>query len=57
MNMKYRNLGSTGKKLSAIGLGCMGMSASYGEPKDKHEMISLLRTAVDRGAGVIHAVF
>jgi len=35
--------------VSAIGLGCMGMSFSYGPPKDKQEMISLIRTAVERG--------
>ena len=36
-------------EVSALGLGCMGMSFSYGPPKDKQEMISLLRTAVERG--------
>jgi len=36
-------------EVSAIGLGCMGMSFSYGPPKDKQEMISLLRTAVELG--------
>jgi aryl-alcohol dehydrogenase-like predicted oxidoreductase len=36
-------------EVSSIGLGCMGMSFSYGPPKDKQEMISLLRTAVERG--------
>ena len=36
-------------EVSAIGLGCMGMSTSYGPPKDKQEMISLLRAAVERG--------
>ena len=36
-------------EVSAIGLGCMGMSFSYGPPKDKQEMISLIRTAVERG--------
>ena len=47
--MKKRKLGKSNLEVSAVGLGCMGMSASYGEPKDKQEMISLLRTAVDRG--------
>src|SRR5215208_3506448 len=47
--MKKRNLGNSGLEVSAIGLGCMGMSFSYGPPKDKQEMISLIRTAVERG--------
>src|SRR6202041_779897 len=47
--MKKRKLGKSNLEVSAVGLGCMGMSASYGEPKDKQEMISLLLTAVDRG--------
>lgn len=44
-----RKLGRGGLEVSAIGLGCMGMSWSYGPPKDKNEMIALLRAAVDRG--------
>ena len=40
---------TSGLEVSAIGLGCMGMSWSYGPPKDRQEMISLLRAAVDRG--------
>ncbi|MGA7078264.1 MAG: aldo/keto reductase [Terriglobales bacterium] len=47
--MEKRNLGKSSLEVSALGLGCMGMSFSYGEPKDKQEMISLIRTAVDRG--------
>lgn len=47
--MKIRTLGKSGLKVSAIGLGCMGMSFSYGPPKDKKEMISLIQTAVERG--------
>ena len=47
--MKKRTLGKSGLEVSAIGLGCMGMSFSYGPPKDKNEMIALLHAAVDRG--------
>src|ERR1700734_1946857 len=47
--LQKRKLGNSGLEVSALGLGCMGMSFSYGPPKDKQEMISLLRTAVDRG--------
>src|SRR5579863_8933840 len=47
--MQTRTLGKSGLEVSTLGLGCMGMSFSYGPPKDKQEMISLLRTAVDRG--------
>ncbi len=47
--MKKRNLGKSDLEVSAIGLGCMGMSWSYGPPKDKQEMISLIRAAVERG--------
>src|SRR4026207_1097679 len=47
--MKKRKLGNSGLEVSAIGLGCMGMSFGYGPPKDKQEMIALLRAAVDRG--------
>ena len=47
--MQKRKLGNSGLEVSALGLGCMGMSMSYGPAGDKQEMISLLRTAVDRG--------
>ncbi len=47
--MKKRNLGKTNLEVSAIGLGCMGMSFGYGPPKEKQEMISLIRSAVERG--------
>lgn len=47
--MKKRKLGKNGLEVSAIGLGCMGMSFGYGPPKDKQEMIALLRAAVERG--------
>ena len=47
--MQTRVLGNSGLEVSALGLGCMGMSFSYGSPKDRGEMIALLRAAVDRG--------
>jgi aryl-alcohol dehydrogenase-like predicted oxidoreductase len=47
--MQKRKLGSSDLEVSAIGLGCMGMSWSYGPPKDKQEMTALLRAAVERG--------
>jgi aryl-alcohol dehydrogenase-like predicted oxidoreductase len=47
--MPKRKLGKSNLEVSAIGLGCMGMSFSYGPPKDKQEMISLIRMAVERG--------
>ena len=47
--MQKRRLGRSNLEVSAIGLGCMGMSFSYGPPKDKQEMITLLRAAVERG--------
>jgi len=47
--MKKRKLGKRNLEVSAIGLGCMGMSFSYGPPKDKKEMTSLLQAAVERG--------
>ena len=47
--MQKRKLGTSNLEVSAIGLGCMGMSFSYGPPADKQEMIALLRAAVERG--------
>ena len=47
--MQKRKLGKSKLEVSALGLGCMGMSFSYGPPKDKQEMITLMRAAVDRG--------
>ncbi|MBI4784728.1 MAG: aldo/keto reductase [Oscillatoriophycideae cyanobacterium NC_groundwater_1537_Pr4_S-0.65um_50_18] len=47
--MQTRKLGNSNLEVSAIGLGCMGMSFSYGPPKDIQEMTTLLRAAVDRG--------
>ena len=47
--MQKRKLGKSGLEVSALGLGCMGMSFSYGPPKDKPEMIALIRAAVDSG--------
>jgi aryl-alcohol dehydrogenase-like predicted oxidoreductase len=48
--MQKRKLGNSNLEVSAVGFGCMGMSWSYGPPKDKQEMISLLHSAVERGA-------
>ena len=50
--MKKRKLGKSGLEVSAIGLGCMGMSSGYGPPKDKQEMIAPLRAAVERGVKI-----
>ena len=47
--MKTRRLGRSGLDVSALGLGCMGMSHGYGPAGDRREMISLIRSAVDRG--------
>jgi aryl-alcohol dehydrogenase-like predicted oxidoreductase len=47
--MQKRKLGNSNLEVSALGLGCMGMSFGYGPPADKYEMISLIRTAVERG--------
>jgi len=48
-HMRTRQLGRSGLTVSALGLGCMGMSANYGPPADKQEMIALIRAAVERG--------
>ena len=47
--MLKRKLGKSNLEVSPLGLGCMGMSFSYGPPKDKREMTSLIRAAVERG--------
>jgi aryl-alcohol dehydrogenase-like predicted oxidoreductase len=47
--MQKRTLGKSNLEVSALGLGCMGMSFSYGPPKDKQEMTAVLRAAVERG--------
>ena len=47
--MQKRKLGSSNLEVSALGLGCMGMSFGYGPAADKQEMISLIRTAIERG--------
>ncbi|MFP2958459.1 aldo/keto reductase [Myxococcus sp. 1LA] len=47
--MKMRKLGKSNLEVSAIGLGCMGMSFGYGPPADRQEMIQLIRAAVERG--------
>ena len=49
MSLEKRKLGNSNLEVSALGLGCMGMSFSYGPPADKQEMISLIRAAVERG--------
>src|SRR3989475_3600820 len=47
--MQNRKLGTSNLEVSALGLGCMGMSQSYGVPPDKQAMIGFIRTAVERG--------
>ena len=47
--MEKRKLGNSNLEVSAIGLGCMGMTFGYGPAPDKQEMISLIRAAVERG--------
>src|SRR5262249_52575540 len=48
-DMQKRKLGKSGLEVSAMGLGCMGMSSGYGPAGDKQEMISVIRAAVERG--------
>jgi aryl-alcohol dehydrogenase-like predicted oxidoreductase len=47
--MQKRHLGNSGLEVSALGLGCMGMSVNYGPPEKRQDMIAFLRSAVDRG--------
>src|ERR1700733_14450335 len=47
--MQKRKLGNSNLELSAIGLGCMGMSFGYGPPADRHETIALIRSSFERG--------
>ena len=47
--MEKRQLGKSGLEVSALGLGCMGMSFGYGPPADKKEMIGVIRAAVEKG--------
>ena len=47
--MQKHKLGRTNLEVSAVGLGCMGMSFGYGAPKDKRQMSSVIRAAVERG--------
>ena len=47
--MKYRELGKSGLKVSALGLGCMGMSHGYGAAADKKKMINLIHQAIEKG--------
>ena len=47
--MRKRELGKSGLEVSALGLGCMGMSMAYGPPADKKEMIALIGKAIERG--------
>jgi aryl-alcohol dehydrogenase-like predicted oxidoreductase len=49
VEMQKRKLGKSNLEVSALGLGCMGMSFGYGPPADQHEMIALIRTALERG--------
>src|ERR1051326_4012307 len=47
--MQNRTLGNSALEVSALGLVCMGLSVNYGPPRDRQEMIALMRAAVDRG--------
>lgn len=51
--MNDRTLGLSGLRVSAVGLGCMGMSHAYGAPADKREMKELLADAVDMGYNIL----
>jgi aryl-alcohol dehydrogenase-like predicted oxidoreductase len=53
--MQKRKLGNSGLEVSTLGLGCMGMSANYGPPRDSQKMIALIRAAVDRGVSFFDA--
>jgi aryl-alcohol dehydrogenase-like predicted oxidoreductase len=55
--MQKRKLGKSNLEVSALGFGCMGMSWSYGPPKDKQEMISLLHAAAERGVTLLLLYF
>ena len=50
---KKRKLGNGNLEVSSVGLGCMGMKVSFCPPEDKQEMISLIRTAVATGTGIL----
>ncbi|MHC5721347.1 MAG: aldo/keto reductase, partial [Nostoc sp.] len=47
--MKKRTLGNSGLEVTALGLGCMGLNYSYGQPMDKKDAVALLRNAVEQG--------
>lgn len=49
MKMQKRKLGNSGLEVSALGLGCMGMSSGLGPPADKKEMITLISKAIEKG--------
>lgn len=53
MTLPTRELGRSGLKVSALGLGCMGMSFAYGPTPEKSEMITLIRQAVERGVTLL----
>jgi len=52
--MQKRKLGNSNLEVSAIGLGCMGMSFGLGPAADKQEMVSLIRSAVERGVNFLN---